>query len=199
MIRFNERFKEAREYFGMNKADFAKKLKISATTVARYESGSMDIAMGSINDVAEKLGIRLEWLLGLSDNMYDTDLEYRNIPILKTVIGKSVFCMENYEGFEILKSDYEVDFCVKVKDPSGAVPDKTYFFKRQGNADDGDTVAVVNMGEVLVSVCFKVQGKPFYAPIDGKGKAFMYDIGTVIGRAVYELSEVKDVKLQEAR
>jgi transcriptional regulator with XRE-family HTH domain len=190
MIRFNERFKEAREYFGMNKADFAKKLKISATTVARYESGSMDIAMGSINDVAGKLGIRLEWLLGLSENMFDADIEYKNIPILNTVKKKPVFDLKNYEGFEILKGDYDVDFCIKENN-------KTYFVKRQDSAENEDMVAIIDGDAILVAKYIKLDKNDLFM-IESK-KTSILDIVTIIGRVVYEFSEVGHGELQETR
>lgn len=181
MLKFNERFREAREYFGMSKADFAKKLRISPTTVTRYETGSMDIAMGSIYDVAKKLGIRLEWLLGLSENMFDADIEYKNIPILKTLKKKPIFDLKNYEGFEILKGDYDVDFCIKENS-------KTYFVKRQSSAENGDTVAILDGNDVLVAQYIKLEKNGLFMLKDCKNS--VREAVTIVGKVIYELSEV---------
>jgi transcriptional regulator with XRE-family HTH domain len=182
MLKFNERFREAREYFQMNKADFSRKLAISKSTITRYEEGSMDIAMGSINDIAEKLGIRLEWLLGLSENMFDADIEYKNIPILNAVKKKPVFGLENYEGFEILKSDYDVDFCIKEDN-------KTYFVKRQDSAENEDMVAIMDGNAILVAKYIKLDKNNLFM-IEGTKNGIL-DAVTIIGKVVYELSRVE--------
>ena len=184
MLKFSERFKEAREYFGMNKSEFAKKLKKSPTTITRYEDGSIDITVGAIDDVAEKLGISLPWLLGLSDNMWEFEVPYRSIPVLGKIKSKPVMGLENFEGFEILKDNYKADFCIK--NQKG-----TTFFRRQGAAENGDIIAAARGNDILIGKYFR-QGK--YAMLiteDEKPVDIPLDDAHIIGKAVYVFSEVQ--------
>lgn len=184
MLRFSERFKEAREYFGMNKSEFAKKLKKSPTTITRYEDGSIDITVGAIDDVAEKLGIRVQWLLGLDDNMYDFEAPYKNVPVLGKIKSKPTLGFENFEGFEVIRDNYSADFCIRTQKG-------TVFFRRQGMAESGDIIAVTRGNDILIGKYFK-QGKfAMLITEDEKPVDIPLDNAHIIGKAVYVFSEVK--------
>lgn len=181
MIKFSERFKEAREYFEMNKVEFARYLEIAPSTVTRYESGSMDIAIGAIEKISSKLNINMAWLLGLDDNMYCVEVPYKKVPLLAYVKKLPVMDFENFTGFEIISEKYKADFCIKSNE-------NIIFFKKQVTAENGNLVAILDNMNLTLRRYYKF-GSQIVLRDDINGLDMPVDKVIIIGKAVLTLTE----------
>jgi transcriptional regulator with XRE-family HTH domain len=69
-----QRIKELRQSLGYSGQEFADLLGIHISSMYRYEETNLkekrDIPLSVAIAIAEKLGISLDWLAGLSDEMY---------------------------------------------------------------------------------------------------------------------------------
>lgn len=195
MLNFKGRIRELRDYYGMNKSDFAKKLNVAPSTISRYESGSIDVTVGAISEISNKLKINMAWLLGLDDNMYAEDVSYKKIPILGSFKKLPVFDFTNFDGFEVLRNTYKVDFCIKVKDESlirAFIKSNTVvYFKKQDTAENGDIIAVLFEDNILIRRYYKY-GKQIILKDEGvKSNQIETDTVMILGKAVNYLSEVE--------
>jgi SOS-response transcriptional repressor LexA len=192
---FGRRLEEARNDLGLNKKDFAKMIDMAPSSITRYENGEMDISVGTVKSIAEKLNISAAWLLGLDDNKYDANVPYKKIPIINQARIMPYMSFENFDGFEIVKSGRGVDFCVKMNDDgmtrAGIKAGEMVFVKRTTEAESGDVVCCVEGRNVIIRRYYK-HGK-HAALIEEGSNTNEKELGesVIIGKAVFTTSEVK--------
>jgi len=63
-----DRLREAREKLGLSHRDLSRACGLGDNMVYRYEHGLNDITAHNLVQIAEKLGVSADYLLGLSDN-----------------------------------------------------------------------------------------------------------------------------------
>lgn len=64
MAKFSDRLKELREEKGLSQRQLAKEIDIFQSNISRWESGSKDLAMENIIQLAEYFDVSVEYLLG---------------------------------------------------------------------------------------------------------------------------------------
>lgn len=65
---FTERLRSAREKAGLTVQALAEKLSVDISTVSRWESGTREPGLKMVADIAEKLDVPTDYLLGLTDS-----------------------------------------------------------------------------------------------------------------------------------
>ena len=70
----SKRLIEIRESLGINKAQAAKMLKMSAMGYGRYEKGEREPSYQSVCFIAKKFGTSSDYLYGLTDNPKDASI-----------------------------------------------------------------------------------------------------------------------------
>lgn len=63
---FPSRIKKAREKTGFSQRDVAKETKISQSTIAKYETGTLQPDLEKLGILAEFYNVSTDWLIGLS-------------------------------------------------------------------------------------------------------------------------------------
>ena len=58
----NKRMKELREANGLNKAEFAKIIGVTKSSITRYENDEMKPNLDVIQNICSKFGVTMEWL-----------------------------------------------------------------------------------------------------------------------------------------
>lgn len=65
---FSERLKELRISLGLTQAQFVEELGITASALSAYEKNLKNPSISVAKRIAEKYGVSIDWLCGLSDN-----------------------------------------------------------------------------------------------------------------------------------
>lgn len=65
---FGERLKQLRESLGLSQRELARLVGISPPNISRYESGKITPTEDVIRQIAEKLSVSTDYLLGLTDD-----------------------------------------------------------------------------------------------------------------------------------
>lgn len=88
-MKFNpERLKELRTSLGINKAEAARRLNLSAMGYGRYESGEREPSFQTLSFIAQTFGTTTDYLYGISDT-----------PEIDSIIVSQA---DNPEAFEIM-------------------------------------------------------------------------------------------------
>jgi len=65
-----QRMKQARKERGMSQRELAEKTGISNSAIAKYELGNVqDLPINKVKDIANALGVPLEWLMGIDEGV----------------------------------------------------------------------------------------------------------------------------------
>ena len=65
-----ERIQQRRKDLGMSQMAFAEALDTAQAQISRYETGENDPTAAVLVRIAQTLGVSLEWLVGLSEEMF---------------------------------------------------------------------------------------------------------------------------------
>lgn len=82
MNNINFRLKEIREKEGLSQAALGKRLKISQSQIASYETGYRNITDRTINDICREFNINKEWLSTGNGEMYNPISEDEELAFL---------------------------------------------------------------------------------------------------------------------
>lgn len=91
-----DRLIQIRENLGINKAEAARRLNISAMAYGRYEKGEREPSLQTVSYIAQKFGCNTDFLYGLSE---ETNADYLIIPASDTTL---------YALVEIIKSNRNI-------------------------------------------------------------------------------------------
>lgn len=85
-MNFAQRIKEIRNLKGMSQQQLADKLHVSKSLVSHWENSNRTPPMSGLVEVAEALGVSVNYLIGDSDEAYEYDSSMSEIA--KTIIDR---------------------------------------------------------------------------------------------------------------
>ena len=145
---FAERLGECVAGSGDKDYRLAEYLHLSNGTISKYKAGEMAPKMTAIIAIAEKYGVRHQWLMGIDDEKYPKiDSTYMVVPVLgRIAAGKPINVEEDILGYESVPTALRIDFALQVHGDSmiGArIYDKDIiFFRKQDMVETGEIAAV---------------------------------------------------------
>ena len=84
-----DRLRELRERYGWSQREFARVCGLGLAQIGRYENGTNDPSATHLKNMAEKLGVSTDYLLGLSDDprgqLGDTELNEQERAVLEVL------------------------------------------------------------------------------------------------------------------
>lgn len=145
-----DNIKRLRTMQGMSQEELAKKVGYNdRSSIAKIESGSVDLTQSKIIAFAKALGTTPEKLMDLSsiENIISVK-KIINIPVIGTICaGNGIWCEENYEDYISIDEHFKADFALRVKGDSMVEANihdgDIAFFKKQSTAQNGQIVAVL--------------------------------------------------------
>lgn len=72
-MRFKHRIKDLRQSKGWSQQDFASRLGVAQSVIARYESGQKMASSDTLIDIANLFGVSIDYLLGMSNEKFKVD------------------------------------------------------------------------------------------------------------------------------
>lgn len=91
-----QRIRNARTEKRINQLDLASQLHVSAPTLSKIETANKEVSLSRLSDIAEALKVRIEYLLGI-DN--DIDDEHHRIRILAETFSDESCLLTTVNGF----------------------------------------------------------------------------------------------------
>lgn len=201
------RLKRRRTELGLSLDEVANSVGVDKSTIMRYEAGKiLRPKLPVLESVARTLNVRIQWLLGSSDDMC-LPLPSNAIPYIPTehvvpILGRipagyPVFAASEIEGYAPIDySDSENYFWLRVSGDSMVNADihdgDLVLIRRQVCADDGQIVAARVNGDEATLKRFRRAGdtvmlvpeNPKYLPIPVPATAFATGDASIIGVVV---------------
>lgn len=188
---FGQRVKTLRESLKLTQTDLANSVGYSdKTAISRIETGKSDVSRGKIVLLADVLGTSPSYLMGWTDdpspkrpfNISDIPgvmplHKAHRVPILGTIAcGKPVWAEENYDGYFVVDSKIDADFCLVAKGDSmideGINDGDIAFFKKTSIVDNGGIAAILIDNEATLKKFYKTSsgiilqpGNDTYEPV----------------------------------
>lgn len=93
-----QRIRDAREKRGIHLKDFAKQLHVSDSALSKIETAKnkKGVSLSQLSDISEALNVRIEYLLGIDD---DIDDEHHRIRILVDTFSDESCLLTTVNGF----------------------------------------------------------------------------------------------------
>lgn len=196
------RMRKRRLELGMTLQDVADRVRVTRSTIQRYEAGSIrQMKLPVVYVIARALDVNPEWLIGKSDVMTITHPfniipmpDMKQIPLVGDIAcGKPILAEENIEGNVDLPNHIHADFALTCKGDSmegaGIYDGDIVYIRQQPEVHDGQIAAVLiddsaTLKHVYVQndAIVLQPANPAYAPIIISKKEA--DTIRIIGRAV---------------
>lgn len=192
---------------GLSLKELAEQVKLSDSTLSRYEQGLYIANHPTTVLLAQKLGVNPVWLLGYPGAVKFlsklADDNVTQVPILSHIkSGRAVVVRELVEGYEYAPNSAGVDFCLIVKDDhminARLFNGDVVCVSRQTTVKSGDIAVVIlpNEKEAVIRRVYKIDGNlilrsenPKY-PDEIFGGRKKGDV-QIIGKVVYLRAEVR--------
>lgn len=159
-----KRIRLAREEAKLNKKELALRIQVAASTIQRYEDGTINkLKIPIIESIAKVLNVNPLWIIGNSDQKHATPQspfesisieEKFRIPVLGEVAaGQPIFAEENYIGHEEISEELAATgtfFGLRIKGDSMSpriAEGDTVIVRQQDDAESGDIVIVLINGD----------------------------------------------------
>lgn len=188
-----DRIKEKRIELGMSQEDLAKKMGYSSrSSIAKVESGVVDISQSKIVAFAQALDTTPSYLMGWNEEKI-TSKELENVAPnafrkMINVLGRIPAGEPNWveqcvEGFDIV-DDYRIDYALKVKGDSminaGIFNGSIVYVQREADYNNGDIViAVINGYDATVKKYYRYGDKILLKPENPTMKEIEYSVSDV--------------------
>lgn len=216
-----DRIKEKRIELGMSQEDLAKKMGYSSrSSIAKVESGLVDISQSKIMAFAKALNTTPSYLMGygyldnlptinggvIKDKTYIADalmggklekVQYKkSIPVLGRIsAGLPILAVENIEGYENVE-DLSLDYALIVKGDSmnGAriYEGDLVYVTKEVDYENGDIViALINGNDATIKRFYQYNNEVILRPENPTMKEQRYD-----SEEVQLLGKVKEVKFK---
>lgn len=169
-----ELMKKRRKELGYTADYIAEQLKVSRSTIFRYEKGEIEkVPSEFLEPLAQVLHTTPAYLMGWTDEVNDK-LEFDNIfpietkkfPLLGEIAcGEPIFAEENFESYVEANAKIRADFCLKCKGDSminARIHDgDIVFIKKQSIVENGQIAAVIIDNEATLK-------RVYYYPEEAK-------------------------------
>lgn len=150
------RMRKRRLELGMTLQDVADRVRVTRSTIQRYEAGSIrQMKLPVVYVIARALDVNPEWLIGKSDVMTITHPfniipmpDMKQIPLVGDIAcGKPILAEENIEGNVDLPNHIHADFALTCKGDSmegaGIYDGDIVYIRQQPEVIDGQIAAVL--------------------------------------------------------
>ena len=150
-MKTHEIIRTLREKQGMSQEALASRLGYKdRSTIAKIESGKVDLSQSKLAAFAEVFGVSVLQLLGLSPKP-----DMRRIPVLGTIAcGAPILAQEHIEGYTTIPEDIHADFALICKGDSmvGAriFDGDLVYIRQQETVENGQNAAVLIDGEATL-------------------------------------------------
>lgn len=166
MLDLYKNIKNKRESLGYTQQELAEKTGYSdRTSIAKIESGKIDLPQSKILLFAKALNTTPAYLMGWEEDILKDDnlsiydnifpIEVKRFPLLGEIAcGEPIFVNEDRESYIMAGTEIDADFCLKARGDSmiGAriLDGDIVFIKKTDMVENGDIAAVVVDDEVLL-------------------------------------------------
>ena len=150
-MKTHEIIRALREKQGMSQEALAARLGYKdRSTIAKIESGKVDLSQSKLEAFAQVFGVSVLHLLGLSPKP-----DMRKIPVLGTIAcGAPILAQEHIEGYTAIPKDISADFALICKGDSmvGAriFDGDLVYIRQQETVENGEIAAVLIDGEATL-------------------------------------------------
>ena len=112
----NFRLKEIREKENLSQSAFGKRLKISQSQIASYETGYRNITDRTINDICREFNINKEWLSTGNGEMYNPISEDEELAFLMGQItaGDNLLLKQLIKVLSQIDNDEDLDLILNL-------------------------------------------------------------------------------------
>lgn len=150
-----ERIRRRRQELELSQEDLAKKVGYtSRSSIAKIESGHVDLPQSKIVEFAHALDTTVGYLMGNTDkNLGILHPTFSRVPVLGVIAcGEPILAQENVEGYANV-ADIRCDFALRCAGDSMAptfLDGDLVLLRSQADVDDGQIAAVVIEGEATL-------------------------------------------------
>lgn len=150
-MKTHEIIRALREKQGMSQEALAARLGYKdRSTIAKIESGKVDLSQSKLEAFAQVFGVSVLHLMGLSPKP-----DMRKIPVLGTIAcGAPILAQEHIEGYTAIPEDISADFALICKGDSmvGAriFDGDLVYIRQQETVENGEIAAVLIDGEATL-------------------------------------------------
>lgn len=208
--RFGDRLYRLRKERNLTMDELAKSInalnpdaKLNKSIISRYENNiHLPARFTLVEDIANFFGVTTDYLMCRSDDKYGDDIKYKEIPILGTIAaGVPIMAQEDIQGYEYVKPNSNIDFCLKVKGDSminaRIFDGDIVFIHCQPDIENGE-IAAVQIDEEVATLkrVYKIDNNVILRPENPNYKDIIFskkdmkDV-KILGKAIYFKSEVK--------
>ena len=149
-MKIGENIRDLRRKSGMNQMELAQLLGYTdRSSIAKIETGKVDISQTKLCQLAEIFGVTVEQLLGVARE------GAARVPILGTIAcGAPILAQEHIEGYTTIPEDISADFALICKGDSmvGAriFDGDLVYIRQQETVENGQIAAVLIDGEATL-------------------------------------------------
>ena len=205
------KIKEQRVQLRLSQAELAKRVGVSRSTIAMWETGGSQPDNDALRRIADILGVSTDYLLGRTDVERPTfDLEkagilplpeMMDIPLVGTIAcGTPILASQNIEDYLQAPAYTHATFALRCQGDSminaRIFDGDVVFIRQQDDVDDGDIAAVLIGEEATLKRVRKLPAKLVLSPCNPLYDDLIYtgsdlDRVRILGKAVYFVSAVK--------
>lgn len=210
MLQLYKNIKEKRIALGMSQDDLAKKTGYtSRSSIAKIESGKVDLPQTKIKLFADALNVTPAELMGWDDSK-DSIMSIPNIiplpatkkvPLLgKIACGNPITAVENIEDYVDVPECTQADFALTCQGDSmiGAriMDGDIVYIRLQPEVENGEIAAVLIDGEATLKRVYYQKGRIILQPENNNYPPLIYEKDEILdvrilGKATYFLSRTK--------
>ncbi len=201
---FSQRLIEAMADNNETTYSLGEHLNLSPGTISRYTTGEIKKPkLPTIQAMAHKLGVNINWLLGQEGEPKYSETKNRctDIPVLGTIAaGEPLLAQQNIEDYDCAAPAIGATFCLRVKGDSMVnariLDGDVVYIREQLDVENGEIAAVLIEDCATLKRVYKINGtvvlraeNPNY-PDQIYSKKDFKNI-KILGKAIYFRSEVR--------
>lgn len=208
MKAFGAKIKELRKNAGLTQEELIniinKKYErnISKSMISKWENDKEEPQKFSdVSALADFFQVKADYLIGLIDNKYDEDIQYKKVPIVGVIAcGVPIYAQQDIQGYEYVAPNSDVDFCLRCKGDSminaRIFNGDIVYLHRQPDVENGEIAAVqIDGEEATLKRVYKIGGNIILRPENPKYKDMVFSKKDkknicILGKAVCFKSEV---------
>ncbi|WP_461206876.1 helix-turn-helix domain-containing protein [Clostridium sp. DL1XJH146] len=209
MKTFGAKLKELRIDKGLTQDELVNTIKskyertISKSMISKWENGREEPQKFSdVSMLADLFNIKCDYLIGVTEDKYGEELEYKKIPVIGTIAaGIPILAQQDIISYEYIPIKEKIDFCFLVKGDSminaRIFDGDIVYIHQQPEVENGEIAAVQIDGEVAtLKRVYHIGGNLILRPENPSYKDIIFSKKDkksvqVLGKAISFKSEVK--------